>query len=70
MNRASLWIVVGVAAVWVSFLIGYAVSSHTGGSLAEGPKAAAGGYGKVPEKAPAGGYGQAPGAAETKQAPK
>jgi hypothetical protein len=51
MNRDSLWIVVAVAAVWVSFLLGYAVSSHTGATLAGGPKAAAGGYGKVPAKA-------------------
>ena len=50
MNRDSLWIVVGVAAMWVSFLLGYAVSAHTGATLAGGPKAAAGGYGKVPAK--------------------
>ena len=50
MNRDSLWIVVAVAAVWVSFLLGYAVSSHTGATLAGGPKAAAGGYGKLPQK--------------------
>lgn len=51
MNRESLWIVVGVAAMWISFLLGYAVSAHTGATLAGGPKAAAGGYGKVPAKA-------------------
>jgi hypothetical protein len=49
-NRDSLWIVVGVAAIWVSFLLGYAVSVHTGATLAGGPKAAAGGYGKVQPK--------------------
>lgn len=64
MNRESLWLIVGVAAVWVSFLLGYAVSSHTGGPLAEGPKAAAGGYGKVPKKA-----APKPGAEETKKGP-
>ena len=50
MNRNGLWIVVGVTAVWVSFLLGYAVSAHTGATLAGGPKAAAGGYGKLQQK--------------------
>jgi len=53
MNRTSLWIVVVVAATWIGFLMGYAVSAHTGGAnktLAGGAPAAesagAGGYGK------------------------
>lgn len=50
MNRDSLWIVVAVTAVWVSFLLGYAVSVHTDATPAGGPKAAAGGYGKLPQK--------------------
>jgi hypothetical protein len=51
-----------VAASWIGFLLGYAVSSHTGGKSAVAAKApAAGGYG-LPSggaaKAPAvGGYG-------------
>jgi hypothetical protein len=58
MNRNGLWIVVVVAAVWVSFLLGYAVSSHTVPGLEGGPKAAAGGYGKLPAKGAAKQQGQ------------
>ena len=32
MNRTSLWIVVVVAATWIGFLMGYAVSAHIGGA--------------------------------------
>lgn len=52
MNKTSLWIVLIVTAVWIGFLMGYAVSSHTGGAtpVAGGAPAAesagAGGYGK------------------------
>lgn len=55
MNKTSLWIVVVVTAVWIGFLMGYAVSAHTGsaqgashGSEATGKDsgASAGGYGK------------------------
>ena len=51
MNRTSLWIVIIVTAAWIGFLMGYAVSSHTGGKqVAVGTPAAesagAGGYGK------------------------
>ncbi len=48
MNRNGLWIVIGVTAVWVSFLLGYAVSAHTVPGLEGGPKAAAGGHGTLP----------------------
>jgi len=47
LNRNGLWIVIGVTAVWVSFLLGYAVSAHIVPGLEGGPKAAAGGYGKL-----------------------
>ena len=32
MNKSSLWIVVVVAASWIGFLMGYSMSSHTGGA--------------------------------------
>jgi hypothetical protein len=51
-NNNGLWMVIGVTAIWVSFLLGYAVSAHTIPGLEGGPKAAAGGYGKLPAKAP------------------
>jgi hypothetical protein len=49
--RTSLWIVIVVVGLWLGFLFGYAVSSHTGGkgvaaSSAEVPAASAGGYGR------------------------
>ena len=50
MNRNSLWIVVVVAVAWIGFLLGYAVSSHTGAKPASAQAPAAGGYGKVPAK--------------------
>ncbi len=54
MNKTSLWIVVVVAATWIGFLMGYAVSAHTGGAkieaggapVAESAGADAGGYGR------------------------
>jgi hypothetical protein len=52
MNKTSLWIVVVVTAIWIGFLMGYAVSSHSGGAkqVADGmpvaESAGAGGYGK------------------------
>lgn len=51
--KTSLWVVMLLIVAWLSFLIGYAVSSHTGYKhrVAETP-AGVGGYG-----APAGGYG-------------
>ena len=52
MNKTSLWIVVVVAASWIGFLMGYAVSSHTGGA-----KTTAGAE-RAPVSAGAGGYGQ------------
>lgn len=61
MNRDSLWIVIVVTAAWIGFLLGYAMSSHTGAKPASAQEAAAGGYGKVPaQKAAAGGYGKVP----------
>ncbi len=56
MNKSSLWIVVVVAASWIGFLMGYAMSAHTGG-----PKTVAGaevGAEHAPVSAGAGGYGQ------------
>lgn len=52
MNKTSLWIVVIVTVAWIGFLMGYAVSSHTGGAkqVAAGTPAA--------ESAGAGGYGR------------
>ena len=50
--KTSLWVVIVVVAVWLGFLFGYAVSSHTGGAKqvhGETPaaeSAGAGGYGK------------------------
>ena len=52
MNRTSLWIVVAVTSAWLGFLVGYAVSSHSGGKQVAGAPAesqsapAAGGYGR------------------------
>jgi len=52
MNKTSLWVIMMVTAAWIGFLMGYAVSSHTGGAkpTADGAPAAesagAGGYGK------------------------
>jgi hypothetical protein len=56
MNKTSLWIVVVVTAAWIGFLMGYAVSAHTGSAQAtghgsettgkDGGGASAGGYGK------------------------
>jgi hypothetical protein len=54
MNKSSLWIVVVVAASWIGFLMGYAMSAHTGGAKIE-PGAVAE---KAPVSAGAGGYGQ------------
>ncbi len=54
MNKSSLWIVVVVAASWIGFLMGYAVSAQTGGA-----KTAAGaGAEQAPVSAGAGGYGR------------
>lgn len=52
MNKSSLWIVVVVAASWIGFLMGYAMSAHTGGAktVATGEPA--------PVSAGAGGYGR------------
>jgi len=52
MNRTSLWIVVVVAATWIGFLMGYAVSAHIGGA-----KTVAAGE-PAPVSAGAGGYGR------------
>ena len=52
MNKTSLWVIMMVTAAWIGFLMGYAVSSHSGGAkpVADGAPAAesagAGGYGK------------------------
>jgi hypothetical protein len=51
MNKTNLWIVLIVTAAWIGFLMGYAVSSHTGGNQATvgapaAESAGAGGYGK------------------------
>ena len=52
MNNTRLLVVVIVTATWIGFLMGYAVSSHTGGAkpVADGApvaeSAGAGGYGK------------------------
>lgn len=62
MNRNSLWVVVAVASAWISFLLGFAVSAHSGAQPLAAPKAASGGYGCVPEKKPA-----QPGAQEAKK---
>lgn len=52
MNKTNLWIILIVTAVWIGFLTGYSVSSHSGGtkSAAEGASAT--------ESAGAGGYGR------------
>lgn len=51
--RTSLWSVIVVVAAWIGFLLGYAVSSHSGakGRGADRPAAEAAGP-------PAGGYGR------------
>lgn len=54
MNKSSLWIVIVVAAAWIGFLMGYAVSSHTGGAKPVAGAAAE----HAPVSAGAGGYGQ------------
>lgn len=51
MNKTSLWMVIVAAAIWIAFLMGYSVSSHTGGAklASETPanvSAGAGGYGQ------------------------
>lgn len=51
MNKTALWIILIVTSTWIGFMMGYAVSSHTGGKqLAErapaSESAGAGGYGK------------------------
>jgi hypothetical protein len=51
MNKTGLWIVLIVTAAWIGFLMGYAVSSHTGGKQVPvgtpaAERAGAGGYGK------------------------
>jgi len=52
MNKTSLWIILLLTVAWIGFLMGYAVSSHTGGAKTpvDGAPAAesagAGGYGK------------------------
>ncbi len=51
MNKSSLWMVVVITAIWIAFLMGYSVSSHTGGAklASETPadvSAGAGGYGR------------------------
>jgi len=48
--RTSLWVVMVVVALWLGFLFGYAVSSHSG---TKGAPAAA-----VEEAPSAGGYGR------------
>jgi len=63
MNRNGLWIVIVVTAGWIGFLLGYAVSSHTGAKPPSGEQSATGGYGKPPGKAATGGYGAQPGKA-------
>lgn len=52
MNKTSLWIVMMITATWIGFLMGYAVSSHTGGATPAGDRAPAA------ESAGAGGYGK------------
>jgi len=52
MNKTSLWIVLIVTAAWIGFLMGYAVSSHSGGAKPVAGEAAAA------ESAGAGGYGK------------
>lgn len=52
MNKTSLWIVMMITAAWIGFLMGFAVSSHTGSA-----KPAADGAPAV-ESAGAGGYGK------------
>lgn len=53
MNKTSLWIIVVIAAAWIGFLLGYAMSAHTGAKTlagetpaAESTGASAGGYGR------------------------
>jgi hypothetical protein len=59
--KPSLWVVIVVVGVWLGFLFGYAVSSHTSpkqraGAPAAEEQAGAGGYGGG--GGGAGGYGQ------------
>lgn len=54
MNKSSLWIVIVVAAAWIGFLLGYAVSAHTGGAQAVAGAEAE----QAPVSAGAGGYGR------------
>lgn len=49
--RTSLWMVIIVVGLWLGFLFGYAVSSHSGikgaaAPSAEASEASAGGYGR------------------------
>ena len=50
--KANLWVVIVVVATWLGFLVGYAVSSHSGPQQRviapeeAGPQAGAGGYGR------------------------
>lgn len=51
MNKTNLWIVLIVTAVWIGFMTGYAVSSHSGCAKSDAAAPAsqgtgAGGYGK------------------------
>lgn len=52
MNKTSLWIVMMIAAAWIGFLMGFAVSSHSGGATPAADAAPA------VESAGAGGYGK------------
>lgn len=58
MNKASLWIVVVVAAAWIGFMLVYSMSAHTDAKPAQAgtPAAASGGYGGA--RPAAGGYGR------------
>ena len=58
MNKSSLWIVVVVAASWIGFLMGYAMSAHTGGAKTVAGAEAGAGAEHAPVSAGAGGYGQ------------
>ena len=60
--KSSLWVVILIVGVWLGFLFGYAVSSHTGPSqravaVEAEAQAGAGGYGGS-GGASAGGYGR------------
>ncbi|UCH53603.1 MAG: hypothetical protein JSW09_02025 [Pseudomonadota bacterium] len=61
--KSSLWLVIVIVGVWLGFLFGYAVSSHTGPSqraavVEAEAQAGAGGYGGGGGGASAGGYGR------------